>query len=160
VLSHYDAVVWYLGNNFVTRTAGRGPGNVGRLHNEMTLEMRAYLNEGGGVLYNGQWAGAQENGLAGTQLYDPVAGDVCVQGGQLVLDRCQVLSDKNDFLQYWLGAFIYNSDGGTSESGDPFDVTGVSDPYAGMSWGFNGADSAQNQGHTASAITTSSAAGR
>ena len=156
VLSHYDAVVWYLGNNFVTRTSGRGPGNVDRLHNEMTLEVRAYLNEGGRLLYNGQWAGALENGQAGTQLYDPVAGEVCVEGGRLVLDRCQVLSDKNDFLQYWLGAFIYNSDGGTSESGDPFDVTGVDDPYTGMSWGFNGADSAQNQGHTASAITTSS----
>jgi murein tripeptide amidase MpaA len=156
VMSHYDAVVWYMGNNFVTRTAGRAAGNVDRLHNEMTLEMRAYLNEGGRVLLNGQWAGALENGLAGTQLYDPVAGEVCVVGGQLVLSRCQVLSDKNDFLQYWLGSYIYNSDGGTDENGDPFDVMGVADPYTGLSWGFNGADSAQNQGHTASAITTSS----
>ncbi|HEX6234930.1 MAG TPA: M14 family zinc carboxypeptidase [Jiangellaceae bacterium] len=157
VMSHYDTVVWYMGNNFVTRTAGRGPGNVDRLHNEMTLEMRAYLNEGGKVLFNGQWAGALENGAAGTQLYDPVANEVCVVGGALVQPRCQVLSDKNDFLQYWLGAYIYNSNGGTDSNGDPFDVTGVSDPYTGMTWGFNGADSAENQGHTASMITTSSA---
>jgi hypothetical protein len=156
VLSHYDAVVWYMGNNFVTRTAGRGAGNVDRLHNELTLEARAYLNEGGKLLFNGQWAGALETGQAGTQLYDPVAGEVCVQGGQLVLSRCQVLSDKNDFLQYWLGSYIYNSDGGTDENGDPFGVLGVSDPYSGMAWEFNGADSAQNQGHTASMITTSS----
>ncbi|HEX6336095.1 MAG TPA: M14 family zinc carboxypeptidase [Jiangellaceae bacterium] len=156
VMSHYDAVVWYMGNNFVTRTAGRGPGNVDRLHNEMTLEIRAYLNEGGKLLFNGQWAGALENGLAGTQLYDPVANEVCVEGGSLVLGRCQVLSDKNDFLQYWLGAYIYNSDGGTGPDG-PFDVEGVSDPYTGMTWGFNGADSAVNQLHTASMITTSSA---
>ena len=156
VLAHYDAVVWYMGNNFVTRTAGRGAGNVDRLHNELTLEARAYLNEGGKLLFNGQWAGALETGQAGTQLYDPVAGEVCVQGGQLVLSRCQVLSDKNDFLQYWLGSYIYNSDGGTDENGDPFGVLGVSDPYSGMAWEFNGADSAQNQGHTASMITTSS----
>jgi hypothetical protein len=156
VLSHYDAVVWYMGNNFVTRQPGRGPGNVDRLHNEMALEMRAHLNEGGRVLFNGQWAGALENGLAGGQFYDPVADEVCVEGGQLVLSRCQLLADKDDFLQYWLGAYIYNSDGGTDENGDPFPVVGVSDPYTGLSWDFNGTDSAQNQGHTASMITTSS----
>ncbi|HSK25978.1 MAG TPA: M14 family metallopeptidase [Jiangellales bacterium] len=157
VLSHYDAVVWYTGNNFVTRAQGRTAGNVDRLHNEMTLQMRAYLNEGGRLLYTGQWAGALENGLAGTQFYDPVAGEVCVVGGQLVLARCQVLSDKDDFLQYWLGAYIYNSDAGTDpETGEPYDVVGVSDPYGGMSWGFNDTDSAQNQVHTASMITTSS----
>jgi Zinc carboxypeptidase len=156
VLSHYDAVVWYMGNNFITRTAGRGPGNVDRLHNELTLEARAYLNEGGKLLFNGQWAGALENGVGGTQLYDPVAGDVCVEGGVQVLDRCQVLSDKNDFQQYWLGSYIYNSDAGTQADGNPFPVSGVSDPYAGMSWAFNGMDSAQNHVHTASMLTTSS----
>jgi len=156
VLSHYDAVVWYMGNNFVTRTAGRGAGNVDRLHNELTLEARAYLNAGGKLLFNGQWAGALENGLAGTQLYDPVAGEVCVVGGQLVLSRCQVLSDKNDFQQYFLGSYIYNSDAGTDENGNPFSVNGVADPYTGLSWEFNGTDSAQNHLHTASLITTSS----
>ncbi|HEX6417093.1 MAG TPA: M14 family metallopeptidase [Acidimicrobiales bacterium] len=156
VLSHYGAVVWYTGNNFVTRQAGRGPGNVDRLHNEVALEVRAYLNEGGKVLYNGQWAGALENGLAGGQYYDPVANEVCVAGGQLVLSRCQFLADKNDILQYWFGAYIYNSDAGTGPDGNPFDALGVADPFAGMSWGFNGADSAANQAHTASAITTSS----
>ena len=156
VLSHHDAVVWYMGNNFVTRQAGRGPGNADRVHNEVTLEVRAYLNEGGKVLLNGQWAGALENGLAGGQYYDPVANEVCVEGGALVLSRCQFLADKNDVLQYWFGAYIYNSDGGTDADGNPFGVLGVSEPYTGMSWDFNGADSAQNQGHTASVITTSS----
>ena len=156
VMSHYDAVVWYMGNNFITRTAGRGPGNVDRLHNELTLQVRAYLNEGGKLLFNGQWAGALENGLGGTQLYDPVAGEACVVGGVQVLDRCLVLSDKNDFQQYWLGSYIYNSDAGTDDDGNPFGVDGVADPYTGLSWEFNGADSAQNQVHTASLITTSS----
>ncbi|HEX6207403.1 MAG TPA: M14 family zinc carboxypeptidase [Actinomycetota bacterium] len=156
VLSHYDAAIWYMGNNFVTRTAGRGPGNIDRLANDLILESRAYLNEGGKLLYTGQWAGAAENGLAGTQLYDPVAGETCVVGGALVLDRCQVFSDKNDFLQYYLGAYIYNSDAGTDEAGNPFSVLGVDDPYTGTNWEFNGADSAQNQVHTASFITTSS----
>jgi murein tripeptide amidase MpaA len=157
VLSHYDAVVWYMGNNFVTRTAGRTGGNVDRLHNEMTLEARAYMNEGGKVLLTGQWAGALENGVAGTQLYDPVAGDVCVQGGAIVLERCLVLSDKNDVLQYWLGSYLYGSDGGTDDDGNPYPVSGVDDgPYKDLGWEFNGADSAQNQGHTGAIVTTSS----
>jgi hypothetical protein len=158
VLSHYDAVIWYKGNDFVTREPGWTAGNSSRLANDLMLEARAYLNEDGKLLYTGQWAGAVENGLAGTQLFDPVANKRCVGGGGSVLHaRCQVISDKNDFWQYYLGGYIYNSDAGTDpETLEPFDVNGVSDPYEGMTWGFNGADSADNQGHTASFITTSS----
>jgi len=157
VLSHYDAVIWYMGNNFVTRQQGRTAGNIARLANDLILEARAYLNEGGKLLYTGQWAGAAENGVAGGQFYDPVADEQCVVGGDLVLDRCQFFADKNDFLQYYLGAYLYNSDGGTDpETGEPFPVEGVADPYTGMGWAFNGEDSAENQVHTASFLTTSS----
>ena len=157
VLSHYDAVIWYKGNDFVTREPGWSAGNSSRLANDLMLEARAYLNEGGKLLYTGQWSGAVENGVAGTQLYDPVANARCVVGGVQVLDRCQVISDKNDFFQYYLGGYIYISDGGTDpETGDVFPATGVSNPYSGLDWTFNGADSAQNQLHTASFITASS----
>jgi zinc carboxypeptidase/immune inhibitor InhA-like protein len=157
VLSHYDAVIWYKGNDFVTREPGWTAGNSSRLANDLMLEARAYLNEGGKLLYAGQWAGAVENGLAGTQLFDPVANKRCVgSNGSVLHDRCQVISDKNDFWQYYLGGYIYNSDAGTGPDG-PFDVDGVSGgPYDGLTWGFNGADSAANQLHTASFITTSS----
>ncbi|HEV8572174.1 MAG TPA: M14 family zinc carboxypeptidase [Actinomycetota bacterium] len=157
VLSHYDAVIWYTGDDVVTREPGWSAGNVSRLAVDMTLEMRAYLNEGGKVLYTGQFAGAIENGVGGNQFYDPVANERCVVGGVLVLDRCLLWADKNDFIQYYLGAFIYNSDGGTDpETGELFPVEGVSDPYTEMGWEFNGEDSAQNQGHSASFLTTSS----
>ena len=157
VLSHYESVVWYTGNDLVTRELGWSAGNVSRLANDMMLEVRAYLNEGGKLLYTGQWAGATENGVAGNQFYDPVANQQCVVGGALVLARCQLISDKNDFLQYYLSAFLYNSDGGTDpDTGEPFPVDGVSDPFSSLSWAFNGADSAQNQVHTASFLTTSS----
>jgi hypothetical protein len=156
VLNHYDAVLWYTGNDLVTREAGWGPGNASRLANDMTLEMRQYLNEGGKLLYTGQWAGALENGIAGAQYYDPVANEQCVVGGELVLDRCKLIADKNDFIQYYLGAYLYNSDAGTDENGQPLPVEGVSDPFTGAGWMFNGADSAANQVHTASFVTTSS----
>jgi hypothetical protein len=157
VLSHYDAIVWYTGNDFVTREPGWGPGNASRLANDLMLAVRAYLNQGGRLLYTGQLAGALENGLAGTQLYDPVANERC--NGPLVdpavTARCLVISDKNDFLQYYLGDYIYIADGGTGGSG-PFPVDGVSDPYDGTGWTLNGPDSADNQESTASFITTSS----
>ena len=71
------------------------------------LEARAYRNESGKLLYTGQWAGAVENGLAGTQLYDPVANKRCVgSNGSVLHTRCQVISDKNDFWQYYLGGYI------------------------------------------------------
>ena len=157
VLSHYDAVIWYKGNDFVTREPGWTAGNSSRLANDLMLEARAYLNEGGKLLYTGQWAGAVENGLAGTQLFDPVANKRCVgSNGSVLHARCQVISDKNDFWQYYLGGYIYNSDAGTGPDG-PFAVDGVNGgPYDSLTWGFNGADSAANQVHTASFITTSS----
>lgn len=158
VLSHYDTVIWYTGNDLVTRQPGRGPGNSDRLANDQILEARAYLNEGGNLLYAGQWAGAVFNGVAGGQLYDPVNNDVCVVGGVIVNPNCQFISDKNDFLQYYLGAFAYNSDGGTDPAtGEPFPLEATDTPYTGGGpWTFNGADSAQNHVHTASFLTTSS----
>ena len=156
VMSHYDAVVWYTGNNLVTREPEWGPGNVSRLHNDVTLEMREYLNRGGKLLSTGQWAGALENGLAGGQYYDPVANEQCVVDGELVVASCQYLADKNDFLQYYLGSYIYNSDAGTDEEGNPLPVVGVGNPYSGARWEFNGATSAGNQVHTASHVSTSS----
>ena len=38
VLSHYDAVIWYTGDDVVTRTAGREPGNADRLALDQMLE--------------------------------------------------------------------------------------------------------------------------
>jgi hypothetical protein len=152
VLGHYDAVVWYTGNDRVTRRRNWGPGNVSRLANDVTLEMRQYLNEGGRVLYTGQWAGAVESGNAGAQFYDPVANERCVVGNTL-LDRCQFISDKDDFLQYYLGAYLYKSDPRASR---PLAIEGLGQPYRGERWGINGADGASNQVHTATLTTTSS----
>lgn len=157
VLSHYDAVIWYTGDDSVTREPGWTGGNASRLANDLQLEARAYLNEGGKLLYTGRSAGALWNGVFGTQLYDPVANQRCVGGDPEVAERCLVISDKNDFLQYYLGAYIYNFGAGTDPgTGEPFDVDGVSDPYTGATWSFDGPDSAQNQDSTASFLTTSS----
>ena len=65
VLSHYKGVIWYTGDDVVTREGdGRGPGNADRLALDEMLEMRAYMDEGGRVAYTGKSAGMQFTGAA------------------------------------------------------------------------------------------------
>jgi len=79
VLSHYDGVIWYTGDDIVTRRAGWGAGNADRLALDEMLEFRAYMNEGGNALYTGPFAAQQyvAAGAAGQQFYDPKGEAVC-----------------------------------------------------------------------------------
>ena len=158
VLSHYDAVIWYTGDDVVTRELGWAGGNASRLAMDQILEVRDFLNEGGQVLYTGKYAGSQYTPTVGTQLYDPTAANEPCRVGTSILERCRALGGSGDFtndtLQYWLGAYLAVDNAGTTDEG-LLDVTGVDTPFAGLTWGFNGADSAGNQGHSNSFITTS-----
>jgi hypothetical protein len=158
VLSHYDAVVWYTGNDIVTREAGWGPGNASRLAMQELLEVRDFVNDGGRVLYTGQHAGQQYTPGLGTQLYDPFENRQC-RADPAIQARCLALSGSGDSqgdpIEYMFGAAITSVDGGLDpETGEPFDVAGIDVPLAGLTWGFNGADSAQNQASNSSFIAT------
>jgi len=166
VLSHYDGVIWYTGDDVVTREAGRPAGNADRLALDESLEFRAYMNEGGRVLYTGKRAGQQFSGAAvGTQWYDPRDEIACRPAPPTGTDprRCLPLRGSvfggdfvNDTLQYWFGGFLQVADDGHDDAtGGLFDVVGVDDPFQGLSWGFNGADSAANQDSSSSFVTTS-----
>ncbi|MGW6935595.1 M14 family zinc carboxypeptidase [Lentzea sp. NPDC054927] len=158
VLSHYRAVVWYTGDDVITREPGWGPGNASSLAQTELFEVRDYLNEGGKVLYTGKYAGHQYASGHGTQLYDPFANAQCSTLADAAL-RCRPLAGSgdnvNDVIEYWFGASIINEGAGHDENGDTFGVKGVADPHTGLAWGLNGLDSAQNQDHTASFLTTS-----
>ncbi|MFQ6170633.1 M14 family zinc carboxypeptidase [Oryzobacter sp. R7] len=97
VLSHYDTVVWYGGDDVITRRAGWGPGNADRLALDELLEFRAYLDEGGTVVYTGDFAGEQYTGNVGTQLYDP-KGEIACNPLPAGVDprRCLVLAGSGD----------------------------------------------------------------
>jgi hypothetical protein len=159
VLSHYDAVVWYTGDDVVTRESGWGPGNASRLAMQELLEVRDYVNEGGRVLYTGQRAGQQYTTGLGTQRYDPFNNAQC-SPTPAVLAGCLALSGSGDSqgdpIEYVLGAAVTTPFGGSDpETGEPFDVAGIDDPFAGLPpFGFNGADSAQNQASNSSFIAT------
>jgi hypothetical protein len=159
VLSHYDAVVWYTGNDAITREPGWGPGNASSLALTELFEVRDFINEGGRVLYTGKFAGHQYGTGHGSQLYDPFDNAQC-SADPAVLALCRPLNGSGDLngdvLEYWFGSGILVEDAGTDpDTGDLFEVLGVDDPLTGLAWGFNGPDSAQNQDHSASFITTS-----
>ncbi len=159
VLSHYDAVLWYTGDDVVTRELGWGPGNASLLAMQELLEVRDFLNEGGRVLYTGQRAGQQYTTGLGTQLYDPFENKQC-SSDPAIEARCLALSGSGDSqgdpIEYFFGSTITTPDGGHDpNTGDPFPIAGINDPLAGLTLDRNGADSAQNQASSSSFITTS-----
>jgi hypothetical protein len=147
VLDHYDAVVWYTGDDLITRDPGMVPGTASRLAHDELLAMRQYIEDGGRLLFTGKYAGLQ---YAQGYEFDLTQGAAC--DPNTTADGCEDLSD--DFLQYYLGAYLYNDDAGTTAKGTLYDVLGVGDPFAGLSWSF-GAPSGNNQDHSASFIATS-----
>jgi hypothetical protein len=158
VLSHYDAVLWYTGDDVVTREPGWGPGNASRLAMQELLEIRDYANEGGRVLYTGQQAGQQYTTALGTQLYDPFENRQCRADPAVEAD-CLALSgsgnSQGDPIEYTFGAAITTPGGGFDpDTGDPFAISGIDQPLDGLTWERNGADSAQNQATDSSFIAT------
>jgi Zinc carboxypeptidase len=158
VLSHYNAVLWYTGDDTVTREPGWGPGNASRLAMQELLEVRDFVNEGGRVLYTGQFAGQQYTPALGTQLYDPFENRQC-RADPAIQARCLALlgsgNSQGDPIEYMFGAAITTPDGGLDpDTGDPFEIAGIDDPFTGLGWSVNGADSAQNQITDSSFIAT------
>jgi hypothetical protein len=160
VLSHYKAVVMYTGDDLYTRAPGQ-PGGSGstKLLDDEILAVRDYLNEGGKALITGQnpLQGAADgflfNPLGPTppnptcpgnvtngngNADDPVDDD----GNPLQVENCVAIS--NDFLQYWLGAYlsIPTPVGAPNALG----FVGAGNRFGTTSFGLNGSDSAATQG--------------
>jgi murein tripeptide amidase MpaA len=163
VLSHYDAVLWYTGDDLITREPGWGPGNASRLAMQELLEIRDFINEGGRVLYTGQAAGQQYTPARGAQLYDPFENQRCrADPTDPGLARCLALygsgDSQGDPIEYVFGAAITTADGGSDpQTGDPFDIAGIDNPFVDLTdltWGLNGPQSAKNQVTNSSFIAT------
>ncbi len=149
VLSHYDAIVWESGDDIITRAPGQVGGTAAKLSLDLELAVRDYLNEGGKALVTGKYNQFAQ-AANGVYDYNPFAPPECT-----TVDTYPCLPLANDFQQYWLGAYNYVSDGATGPDG-PFPVSGVEGAFDGFAGTFNGGDSADNQDHTASLLTTSS----
>ncbi len=160
VLSHYDAAIWYTGDDVVTRQADRGAGNVDRLALDEMLEFRAFMNEGGTVMYTGNQAASQYTATVGNQLYDPQGAIACnpLPAG-IDARRCLPLGGSgdgtNDVLQYWFGGYLQVPGDGLDDDGNVHDVAGIDNPFTGTQWTMNGPESGDNQNATSSFISTS-----
>ncbi|MGH3648556.1 MAG: zinc carboxypeptidase, partial [Micromonosporaceae bacterium] len=148
VLSHYDAVVWETGDDIIPRNPGQGAGTAAKVALDTELTIRDYLNEGGKLLAAGQFNGLAQ-GADGVYYYNPYEPPSCTARTYPCLPLF------NDFQTYYLGAYTYVDDGGTSDTG-PYPVKGTDGAFAGFEGTLNGGDSADNQGHTASFLSTSS----
>jgi hypothetical protein len=155
VLAHYDAVVWYTANDVLVRAAGvPGGTGVARLANDEVLAVRDYLNDGGKLLYTGQNAAfAQLNGFPFNPLGEPPYCDAVNPGSPGSAPGCIPISD--DFLQYWLGAYLHIDAASTKEAASALPLRAPA-PFGGFDFGLNGPGSADNQVHTSSMVTTSS----
>ncbi len=149
VLSHYRAVVWETGDDVILRAPGQVPGTAAKAALDIEVSVRDYLNEGGKLLVGGQYALFAQAGNA--YAFNPFAPPECTTPNDY---PCIPLLD--DFLQYWLGAYTYVSDGGTNPDGDIYALTGNTGAFRGFAGQPNAPGSAGNQGHSASFLATSS----
>jgi Zinc carboxypeptidase len=124
VLSHYDAVIWYTGNDNVTRP-GPFPGVADLEAHRTITAVRDFVNEGGRVALTGVNAGRQydlveypQEGFPHTQC----------DGNLQTTDqgKCQPLS--NDFAQYYLGSYVRADGGGLAPDGSVLPVSGLVAP--------------------------------
>ena len=162
VLSHYDAVVWEKGDDYVTRRPAQ-PGGTGqaRVAIETQLAVRDFLNEGGKLLFTGQNAGRQDaegyefRNFGFPEPDEATDGRWCAGADLEAVDGC--IPPDNDFQQYYLGAYIYVGGGNAQdEDGNPLPIKGEGSPFGSSVFEFNGTDSAANQAHTATFAVTSS----
>ncbi len=143
VLSHYRTVLWETGDDVIPRAPGQPAGTVARSALETELALRDYQNEGGKLLLSGKYAGYAQ-AANGAYVYQPNGPGECLAAND---PTCLPLG--NDFQQYWLGAYSYVSDGGTSPAGTPYPLTGTEGAFAGFTGNPTG-------DHTGSFLATSS----
>ena len=170
VLSHYDGVIWYTGDDIVTRRPGWPGGNADRLALDEMLEMRAYMDEGGRVLYTGKRAGQQYTGARRRQPVLRPEGRGRVQpttacrrpaprtrgGACCCAARCSAATWSTTSSQYWFGGMVQIADDGhDANRARRSTLNGIDDPFDGLSWALDGPASASNQDTNSSFVTTS-----
>ncbi|GAA3212562.1 M14 family metallopeptidase [Microbacterium terregens] len=161
VLSHYDAVLWYLGDNRLTQdpedvltdTFAFGPLeelSVAERQQYLTIAIRDYLNEGGKLALAGETTGyyGQLAGALGGIYYglDGAPDQDCVVTADFFSD-CLLLAD--DFTQYWLGAYDRTRVGADG-------ITGTAAPLDGLDALFGGPATEDNPVDEAGEFTVTS----
>jgi hypothetical protein len=162
VLAHFDAVIWYTGEDYLTREPGQVPGTgTSRLALDEVIAVRDYLNEGGQVFLGGKHAGQQffegyefrNEGFP--QPDEDKHGEWC--DAELAEARDGCIAHTNDFFQYYLGAYLRVEDGGSWDdgTGDVRPVVGTA-PFTGTWTPGNAPEDPSAGAPTATLASTSS----
>ncbi|WP_109210281.1 MULTISPECIES: M14 family metallopeptidase [Microbacterium] len=161
VLSHYDAVLWYLGDNRLTQDEedlltdtylfGEVTDlSVAERQQYLTIAVRDFLNEGGKLAFAGETAGyyGQLGAALGGIYYglDGAPDEDCVVTSDFFAD-CLLLAD--DFTQYWLGAYDRTPVSGAG-------ISGIAEPLTGLEALFGGPAVADNPVDEAGQLTVTS----
>ena len=151
ILAHYSHVVWYTGDDYVPREPD-APGGSGitKMAVDTQNEVRDFVNDGGKLFFTGKNAGRV---FAEGYDYNPFQAE---EGTYCQNANPSCIAVQDDFLQYWLGAYRYVGGGGEDALGNPFPIAGTFGPFDPLSFTLNGPDSADNNDHTATLLTTSS----
>lgn len=161
VLSHFDAGLWYLGDNRLTQDqedvltqygAAQLPDlAVAERQQYLTIAVRDWLNESGKVAYAGETTGYYGLGgdLFGGIYYglDGAPEEDCVVTSDPFAD-CLLLAD--DFTQYWMGAYA------RQDSGEQSGTDGIAPPLDGLTVEFGGPATVDNPIDEAGAFVVTS----
>jgi hypothetical protein len=121
VLSHYDVVIWYTGDDWIATVPDLG------VHGREILNVRDFLNYDDGNLF------ATGQDLAYLSLF-----------------YAEDFGLSDDFFQYYLGAYMHTEEGGMDPATWlPYDVKGeAGDPvFDGLNFSVHGGDGAGNQAY-------------
>ena len=135
-----------------------------RFNLDEEVDVRDYMNEGGKLFFTGQYAGRQWAEGYEVRNYgfpEPPEGGEWCSGAKPEFDKDDpsladgCIAHNNDFLQYYLGAYVYVQGG---QSTDPvshalYDMAG-SGPLDGLGWKFD-TTGAGNQANSATFPVTS-----
>ena len=150
VLSHFDAVVWYTGNDNVTRRFAT-PGVADLEAHRTITAVRDFVNEGGRVALMGVNAGRQYDLVEYPQ--EGFGPEACDGDLQTTDDgKCQPLS--NDFAQYYLGSYVRSDGGGLDNDGNALPVTGLTAPLDGWSATLDSDTDSANNHHAFAGVET------
>jgi hypothetical protein len=143
VLAHYSHVVWYTGDDYVTREPD-APGGSGmsKIAVDTQNNVRDFINDGGRLFFTGQNAGAE---FADGYKYNPLQ----YENGEYCVDNPDCITSQDDFLQYWLGAYRY-----VTQDDATMPIAGEG-PFAGLGFSLGGPDATEVQGLATLLVTSS-----
>ena len=164
MLSHYKAIVWYTGDDIITREQGQPPGTASKLAADIQNAVRDFMNEGGKVFYSGKYAGYQH---AFGYAYDPDQGSA--NGDGPCTDPASAFEGASERVHLPHGRLPPVLPGGVhlhrrgrhrlrqrGQRDRHLPVQGTANPFAPTQWQFGGSSAAQNIDHSASFLVTSS----